>query len=905
MRLNTNSKNKFKIFLQYLYSPFFVMTILLIVFKMKGIYPFGIVTIDYADMGQINAPIYYHLYDALHGTKSLLFDWYTAFGINMSESISSGSLLSPFNLFFFFVSRENILQSLSIFTMLKLMTMSVCMYSFLRKAFPINIFWKVVFATCYAFSGFVLQYYTNSQWLDLAAIFPLLLLSLYTLCKNNRIASYITMLALCLIINLYGSAMILLFLFFAGGLYIMISDKKDTEKHLVMNFGIGTFSAIGLSAFILLPAYKQTSESVRMASSQTIIKQIINVLNAKDYWNSQKWLMLLGTALVAVIIIKGIIATRKDKRTNILIIGIILIVALPIFFENINLIWHFGSYKGFPLRFGYIISFVLLSSGCYYISKINNLNELNNTTARKPSIIRNIVMIVAGIITVFIIFKALLIAYKSILNNNHYSRLLFVMITLFSILLTGIYAIMLHKSNHFYNYRWISILIASEMLMGAYVFICPPVSIYTSPEQSSAFIPVTNELRKEMDISSSNLDRIKNIGNTLNSNYPFVLQRAAVSNWTHSVTGELQKNLSALGYSTKYTRLMDSGGTVFSDALLNIKQTISTCTLDNDLYTSTAEMQPYYLYDNKYTLPFGITVSSSISSLSKSYVDCFQYQNDFYEQLSGQKELIHPIKNNENLDTSVITQISGETIDAKQEIDYTLYITGHQVLYFYSNGNPNNMSFFVQDKAIRIPSAGQENNTIFPMNFNNKLLCFGAFSNQTINIKIICPSEFSAENIQLGLLDLDKLGTLTKSYEGYHSNVTSTNRGVTLTVTGSNEKNILFLPVSYDSGWSCLINGQKTTVEKVANSFIGVHLQTGENNVQLTFLPGGMKLGSLISFSTLIFLLIGFLIQSKMNFTLSEMFLNVVKFSFCLVWSLAVIVCYVFPVCYVVFYAII
>ena len=85
--------------IKYIIPPVITLILFCIILAVKGIYPFGSNTIDYYDMGQQFVPFYYHLYDAMHGTKALFFDWYTALGINMA-SVSNCSNLSPFNLFF-------------------------------------------------------------------------------------------------------------------------------------------------------------------------------------------------------------------------------------------------------------------------------------------------------------------------------------------------------------------------------------------------------------------------------------------------------------------------------------------------------------------------------------------------------------------------------------------------------------------------------------------------------------------------------------------------------------------------------------------------------------------------------------------------------------------------------------
>ena len=50
----------------------------LICLGLKHMYPFGSNTIDYHDMAQQIAAFYYHVYDFLHQTKPLFYDYYTA-----------------------------------------------------------------------------------------------------------------------------------------------------------------------------------------------------------------------------------------------------------------------------------------------------------------------------------------------------------------------------------------------------------------------------------------------------------------------------------------------------------------------------------------------------------------------------------------------------------------------------------------------------------------------------------------------------------------------------------------------------------------------------------------------------------------------------------------------------------
>ena len=111
------------------------LVVMCIVLIFKGIWPFGANRIDYYDNMQQVAPLYSHLWDVLHGEASLWFDWYTGLGTNVSMSVSAFSMLSPFNLLLLIVPRNLILESMSIYTIVKMVFMAVAMYAYINRKF--------------------------------------------------------------------------------------------------------------------------------------------------------------------------------------------------------------------------------------------------------------------------------------------------------------------------------------------------------------------------------------------------------------------------------------------------------------------------------------------------------------------------------------------------------------------------------------------------------------------------------------------------------------------------------------------------------------------------------------------------------------------------------------------------
>lgn len=116
--MNNSSDNKGKKILGYLFPGLITLLVMLIVLVAKGIWPFGSSRIDLFDNMQQVAPLYAHLWDAMHGDASIWFDWYTGLGTNVSMSMSAFSMISPFNLFLYLCPRDYILEFISVLTVI-------------------------------------------------------------------------------------------------------------------------------------------------------------------------------------------------------------------------------------------------------------------------------------------------------------------------------------------------------------------------------------------------------------------------------------------------------------------------------------------------------------------------------------------------------------------------------------------------------------------------------------------------------------------------------------------------------------------------------------------------------------------------------------------------------------------
>lgn len=150
--------------------------IFLLLCIIKGIYPFGIATLDTVDFQSQWIPAYYHVWDVLHGDGSAFFDWRVGGGNNFAGVSAQFSLFSPFNLFFLFVKRSWIEKSMIVFIIIKLLAMGYGMRWFLKEQILKKERYGIYIlagSVGYAVNGYTLLYY-GMGWLDVAAILPLL-----------------------------------------------------------------------------------------------------------------------------------------------------------------------------------------------------------------------------------------------------------------------------------------------------------------------------------------------------------------------------------------------------------------------------------------------------------------------------------------------------------------------------------------------------------------------------------------------------------------------------------------------------------------------------------------------------------------------------------------------------------
>lgn len=864
--------------------------VIVFIYVFKGIWPFGANRIDYFDNMQQVAPLYAHLWDWMHGKASLWFDWYTGFGTNVSMSISAFSMLSPFNLLLYLFPRTLILESISILTLVKMIFMAVAMYAYINKKYnSLSYNMKVVFSLMYTFCGYTVLYGSCfTPWMDIVALFPLLMLAYENMMQTGKKLFYIIMVAIIFIINYYLGAMSLVYIFLISGAYVLLMSKKEKIKEHAWNLGIGTVAGLGLSCFVLVPVMMQLSGSQRGGSGQGIVSQYIGwiksaIISDGQMAAFQRWMMLYGMAFAAAVIIMGLKKFKEEKNTIRYMISLLLISLLPIVVEGINLMWHFGSYNGYTLRNGYIVAFTLITVAAYFAQRM-----FEEVTADKKQLVKQLV--------IFVVAAAVYAVIYNIIPSNDIILAAFILFIAIFIAAFIFYNKKLKKDGIGFDFNTIIAIVAIEVFIGAYSLIGPPKFYEYEPYQYGDYVQAANEVKDSLDIEESVTERIVNPDISLNANYPLILRRSAMSSFTAALQSDTQSYSKKFGYSKYFLWLLDSGGTVFTNSLFHVTQAVNVNELDSQMYTAVRSDGDYTLYDANYKLPFAMSVNKNITrqDFSGNWEDL---HNIFYKALTNDTQDIVNGMSYTKKESSVIREYNVRA-DGKQAVYINIVDVNNRNTDANASWLISSMHIYVNGEAVLVPTLGDVKNTAYFTDYNNNLVYLGTFENEnfTIRVEYDDPWYLKVSEVSFAGLDMDKMQSLVDKHVDDYCETSYTSDSLTVKLKGSGVNNMALIPVVYSDNWNVKVNGKKVKAKSVCGLFTGVDIHAGENVIEMTFEPKGKKAGMLISLATLIMMIASALILKFTKLKVPALLKMCAAFIYLELYNIVIVAMFLIPV---------
>ncbi len=819
--------------------------LVLIAYQVNGIYPFGEESIARGDMVQQTIPAgMCYVWDVLHGKASPFFAWDSAFGMNISGASSLGAFMSPLNLFLYFTTRDNIVDFANILLILKMIAIAWVMYGYLKK-YNNGRLVQIIGGIVYAFGAASLVHFQIIMVMDAAFMLVLVMWGAERIFENKGCKFFIAMLALTMMVNVYTGAMILVFLFLSCGMRLFVGGEKRERKEkqrIALQLGISVVVGVMLSAVVVIPALMCISHTPRTANG-TILETYKGVLQSqwRDYeWKTVERMLVnlalpLGCAAVFLLFGKEKIGKQIAKHRYQWIL--LLLMVISVWVPAIELLWHGGSRASWPVRFIYMISFVLvdLAVSLYEEKKEECFAAL---TWKKQGLAFGIAGV--GALISGIIFGKF---YESYCQHEKYfewqdGMLCIVMEIIFFVLY--VCALKIGRKS-------VVLCLLCIQLACTSIFSLAP-NKDNGQVWSPQYLKAAQNVAKTMDTEIKDFERIKNTDYLVDHiEYSLVLGEESISNYWHVIPTTLQPKFSALGYSINWTQLLDCGGTIFTDTLYQIRYYLSKEKMSETLYEHREEVEGYdsealHLYQNRFSLPFAINTNQT--SLPYEY-ERFSLQNALFTIVTGSQ-------------TPLIQDVTGQMAYNT----YNLQVGAEKkILYFYgTNPSSEPITAYVNGKQVMIPSSSGYGQYTYPSDFCNGIVCLGAFENQQVTVQF----SGNTSGVRLGVLDYNTFVSGLEAVEKTNPKVTSLKQkksGLKLQLTGVTKSNIL-LPVTYDEGWSCRVNGKQVeTVNSVAG-MVSIPVPQGDVRIDLCFTPPGQRMGAIISMVGLL-LLIGFVLINK------------------------------------------
>ncbi len=841
---------------KYFLVSILTLLIISIVFILKGIFPFGSTSIIWSDMHEQVTAIYYHFYDAVKNGSSLLVDFNSGGGINFLGVIAY-YILSPFSLILLFFPRDMVFNAVSIVVALKVVTSSITSLYFLDKYFKnIKDSLKILLSILYAFSGYTLSLYVITTWMDAVYLLPIFLIGLKELLDLENTKKYIITLSLLLIFSFYISFMFLIFVILSSLVYLYIY-KKENMKKAIFNLGISTFISLLISSVIVLPT------AVQIFSSQRVGFDIDYIAGSRlgPFSDKLSYLFVSGTFIAAVILF--ILNYKKDKKFTLFLLINLLLVGLGIIIEPINKLWHLGSYVYFPYRYGILLIMILLI-GCAKFFDSTKKIEIKNIKINK--FVPFISLIVTICLTVVVMLKYRISILEAI-NHLTFTRDKTAIIALFIIFFFNLLSALLIIYTYFEDKKKMSIML--------YLLVIPNIIfntyLYVHPKDE--------KILKDQYIIMNNMynDRgptnyyIKDKDKILISNFGMVSGFNTYSSFTSLTEKNNFMTMQNLGYDSFWMDTRSMGGNLFTDILLSQKYIISKDELNDSYYELLKEEDGIYYYEFKNVMPYGFIIgeNASLSDVKNS----FEASNIIYNSIA----------NDNAFEIEKIYESDDKNIKENEMFVKNINITNKRRVYLELFTDFSSSEKAKSYKSFDIYVNGNKFYESFPDDFRNGVLYLGEYENSNLEIKVISKKKTILRNITVGLLDLEKIDNLlyrdnpTVSLD-FHKNNIKVN-------VESSTGGILFLPLTY-------LDGFKSNHEliKVFDNFLGIKINSGEEVININYVPKGLKLGFILTGLGIIlsFIWIKFVQNIKLPF-----FENITFYLYVIGYALITIVFYV------------
>lgn len=798
------------------------VVIMMSIFIIKGIYPFGDRSFLFSDMYHQYLPFLTEFVRKIKDGQGLYYSYNVGMGSNFL-ALYVYYLASPFNWLAFLVPEKFLIEFMSYLVIFRLGLCGLSAFIYLQRHFEEKSPAALFFSCFYALSGFTAAYNWDVMWLDCVMLLPIILLGLERLVKEGKCGLYCVALAFSILTNYYISIMICIYLVLYF-VVLLITERRSFK--IIFNFVLYSLLAGGISAVLLIPevcAILATDfGDMDFPRTLTVYFSVLDELarhclcvtteRGLEHWPN----IYCGSAVFFMIPMyvshQGI--SIKKRFCNLALAGIFLLS----FAMNIpDFIWHGLNYPdSLPARqsFIYILLVIVM---CYEVYlKLDQISE------------RHILFGYLGAV-IFLLFS------EKFVESDDFDT----GIELLTLLFVTIFAVLLYLRRTKDNPR-----VRQILALTALVAVIAETSINTF-NTSVGTVSRSEYLEDLTDYAALNEYVKENSGLPIyriekftrkTKNDGTLVGFPTASVFSSTMNSYVMDLYTRFGMRHSKVFYGFDGATVFTAALLNVGWMFGKDTdYANSVYSLEEMSGDISLYSMAYSLPFGYVAPYGYD-LPES-VNGIRLQNEMAKELGIKDKLFENAEKNVSGDNVRITAkkdgvyYAAITAAGTKKVDLIGGSLGEISYGDLKNGSIIYLGYLYEGESVTIVNGDDDDET-------KKVMADGYVLNEDVLEQII-----------------EILGS--RSLEDVTADSTHISGKLKLDDAGR-----LILSIPYEKGWTITVNGVEKEPQMFGESLIALDLEAGEYDIALAYVPQGRNAGLTVSILSLV-LFIALLLKNK------------------------------------------
>lgn len=819
--------------------------LLLIIYAIWGQYPFGKHTLLIWDMNWQYSAFFSYLHEILHGDASAVYSFSRAIGGDMI-SVAAYYLMSPFNLLFYFFDAEHIYIGIFLVTLLKTGFIGLSMFLFLnRKKHDI---YMLIFSTAYALCAYVIAYQFNLMWMDALILLPLMVWGIEFLVDKQKYILYIVTIASAVITNFYMGYILCIFSVIYFLCYFFLISEQKFKIKTILAYGMSSLIGGALSMWIALPTLYALQggknnfnlETVRsilgnfgeLFDSQTLLKTAFMGTICEEQISGGDPLLYCGIFSVLLAVYCFLCGNERLRQKA----GYVLLLFSLVFsmkYYNLNCIWHaMSSPMGSPYRFSFLYIFLLLvlaSMGWEVLGEKENGKY-----------------VLTGIGIILIVVLILQKSSPEFLTRKGAFAV--------NLALTLCYMILLWIKCQ-KNIRWkkainvgFFVIACAELVLNAeYLYI--NTNQYDSPsvEEYVNYARNIENLLEEIPDTQDFYRTVFSQEAKWTYNDPFLFHIHGLDSYTsvEKVNAQLIARNFGYSHSIIFGAHYENGSSMAAETLLGVKYLVTTDDPKRQ-YTLLGKSDKYLLYENPNALPLAMLTDASIAKINVDPSDSFSYLNEMYQSIEEEhlEDIFQKVPLIQNGCQNVV-QIQDNIYQRKKAeedayIDYEIKVNECNCVYlFCQNSGVSEVQVRINDNFISLSEQ---------KSYVKSLGEIKPEDDTVIRFFIGAEEQFHPDALCIYVEQADVLKQYTDEIKGREMDlqIESDSHILLSYQNESRQKKYLFFTIPYESGWKVKIDGECVSTLNIQNC-LAIEAPMGTHEVELTFTPEGIGVGSIIS----------------------------------------------------------